>query len=94
MSSNFQNTEMTLLLSADSMLVLYQRMEIKTYQPITNKEVYLMPTEMEDENKGGEDRVKKLKEEQQKEIDKKDVEKPKDYPDPAGDTGKNVPKGT
>ncbi|MFO8084035.1 MAG: hypothetical protein R6U27_06940 [Desulfobacterales bacterium] len=53
-----------------------------------------MPTEMEDENKGGEDRVKKLKEEQQKEIDKKDVEKPKDYPDPAGDTGKDVPKGT
>jgi hypothetical protein len=30
-----------------------------------------MPTEMKDEGKGGEDRIKKMKEEQQKRIRKK-----------------------
>jgi len=41
-----------------------------------------MPTEMKDEKKGGEDRVKKAHEEQQKEMENKDVKEPKEYEKP------------
>ncbi len=53
-----------------------------------------MPKEMKDKNKGGEDRVKKMKKEQQEEMEKKDVKSPGKYPEAAGDTDKDVPKGT
>ncbi len=41
-----------------------------------------MPTEMKDEGKGGEDRVKEMKKEQQKKMEEKDVKKPEEYPKP------------
>lgn len=52
-----------------------------------------MPTEMEDKDKGGEDRIKKAKEEQQKEMEKKDVEKPGEYhhPESEKDPDKETP---
>lgn len=53
-----------------------------------------MPTEMKDEEKGGEDRIKKMKEEQQKEIEKKGVDEVGKYPEAEGDTKKDVPPGT
>jgi hypothetical protein len=53
-----------------------------------------MPTKMKDDKKGGEDRVKKLEEEQQKEMEKKDVESPGKFPEPKGDTNKNDPPGS
>jgi hypothetical protein len=53
-----------------------------------------MPTKMKDDKKGGEDRVKKLEEEQQKEMEKKDVESPGKFPEAQGDTDKDVPPGT
>lgn len=53
-----------------------------------------MPTEMQDDKKGGEDRVKKLKEEQQKKMEKDDLKSPGKYPKAPGDTNKDVPRGT
>lgn len=57
------------------------------------KEELKMATEMEDKDKGGEDRIKKAKEEQQKEMDKKDVEKPGEYhyPESEGELDKETP---
>lgn len=53
-----------------------------------------MSTEMKDKDKGGENRVKKMKEEQQKELEKKGPDKPEKYPEAEGDTKKDVPRGT
>jgi len=53
-----------------------------------------MPKEMQDKDKGGEDRVEKLKKEQQEKLEKKDLESPGKYPEAEGDTEKDVPKGT
>ena len=53
-----------------------------------------MPTEMKDEDKGGEDRVKKMKEEQQKEMEKKGPDEVRKYPEAEGETKKDVPPGT
>jgi hypothetical protein len=53
-----------------------------------------MPTEMKDEGKNGEDRIKKMKEEQQKEIEKKGPDEVGKYPEAEGDTKKDVPPGT
>jgi hypothetical protein len=61
---------------------------------MNNKEDFNMPTKMKDDKKGGEDRVKKLEEEQQKKMEKKDVESPGKYPEAQGDTNKDVPPGT
>jgi hypothetical protein len=52
-----------------------------------------MPTKMKDDKKGGEDRVKKLEEEQQKEMENKDIESPGEFPDTHPDTDKNNPPG-
>ena len=41
-----------------------------------------MPTEMKDEEKGGEDRIKKMKEEQQREIKKRGWMKSVNIPKP------------
>lgn len=43
-----------------------------------------MPTEMKDDKKGGENRVKKAHEEQQKKMEKKDVKEPDEYKKPKG----------
>ncbi|HHP7233529.1 MAG TPA: hypothetical protein ACFCUC_02775 [Desulfobacterales bacterium] len=53
-----------------------------------------VPTEMKDEDKGGEDRVKKMKEEQQKEMEKKGPDEVGKYPEAEGETKKDVPPGT
>ncbi len=54
-----------------------------------------MPEEMKDQDKGGEDRVSKMKKENQEKLKKKsDVEEPEDYPEARGDTNKDVPPGT
>lgn len=53
-----------------------------------------MPKEMKDEKKGGENRVKELKEEQQKKIKKKGPDEAGKYPEAEGDTKKDVPPGT
>jgi hypothetical protein len=51
--------------------------------------------EMQDQDKGGEDRVKNLKEEQQREIDKEAPDAPGKYPDaPGNPEEKDVPRGT
>ncbi len=51
-----------------------------------------MPTNMKDDNKGGEDRVKKTHEEQQKDIEESGIDKPENYPEAKGDTTKDMPK--
>lgn len=53
-----------------------------------------MPTEMKDEGKGGEDRVKEMKKEQQEKMEKKDAEKPGEYPKPEEQRDEDVPPGT
>ena len=53
-----------------------------------------MPTEMKEKRKNGEDRIKKMKEEQQKEIEKKGPDEVGKYPEAEGDTKKDVPPGT
>ncbi|MFP4032470.1 MAG: hypothetical protein ACLFRG_14345 [Desulfococcaceae bacterium] len=51
--------------------------------------------QMKDQDKGGEDRVKNLKEEQQREIDKEAPDAPDKYPDAPGNPEENdVPPGT
>ena len=51
--------------------------------------------EMKDQDKGGENRVKNLKEEQQREIDKEAPDTPGKYPDaPGNPEEKDVPRGT
>jgi hypothetical protein len=51
--------------------------------------------EMKDQDKGGENRVKNLKEEQQREIDKEAPDAPGKYPDaPGNPEEKDVPRGT
>jgi hypothetical protein len=66
--------------------------KVLRFTPIQRR--YAMPTEMKDEGKGGEDRVNKMKEEQQKEMEKKGPEEVGKYPEPEGDTKKDVPPGT
>lgn len=70
------------------------RVDVKVTQFTPTKRRYAMPTEMKDEGKGGEDRVNKMKEEQQKEMEKKGPEEPGKYPEAEGDTKKDVPPGT
>ena len=53
-----------------------------------------MPKEMQDQDKGGEDRVKDMKEEQQKKMEEKDVDKPDEYSKPEGQPKEDVPPGT
>lgn len=43
-----------------------------------------MPKEMKDDKKGGEDRVKKAHEEQQKKMDKSGTKEPEEYSKPKG----------
>jgi hypothetical protein len=60
---------------------------------MNQKEDKIMPTKMKDDKKGGEDRVKKLEEEQQKEMEKKDVESPGEFPEVEKDIDKMDPPG-
>lgn len=53
-----------------------------------------MPKEMKDAKKGGEDRVKEMKKEQQEKMDKGNVKEAHEYPEAKGDTSKDVPAGT
>ncbi len=61
---------------------------------IHGKEHVIMPEKMKDVGKGGEDRVRKMKEEQQKEQDKSSTKEVHEYPPAEGDTKKDVPPGT
>ncbi|MFZ0241075.1 MAG: hypothetical protein WAL90_05450 [Desulfobacterales bacterium] len=51
-----------------------------------------MPTKMQDDKKGGDDRVKESHEKQQQDIDKSGINKPENYPEAKGDTSKDMPK--
>lgn len=54
-----------------------------------------MPEQMKDQEKGGEDRIKRMKQEQQQEIDQNAPEKPDAYPAaPGKPEQKDVPRGT
>jgi len=53
-----------------------------------------MPKEMQDQDKGGEDRVKEMEKEQQKKMEEKDLNRPGEYPKPEGQRDEDVPPGT
>ncbi len=53
-----------------------------------------MPKEMKDTEKGGKDRIRELKKEQQEEMEESEVKEVGKYPKAKGDTQQDVPPGT